>query len=303
MESSVANLPLYLQPWWWDAATGNPDRWQAATIQDQEGRLQAYWPYCLQRRLGFIKLHSLPPLTMHSGPWLRPPLPETKPAKVLSRNWKLIEALLQQLPQAHYQRAKAPYSFQNGMALQRAGWRQTVKYSYQLPTHQLATTEEIQMRFAPHVRQQLKKARSIVAVKPNPTIDIQLSLIHKAFEVRGAKTRDFPDAAFHRLYQATRERAAAVSWQAVDDKERIHATLWMAYDEQTAYAILPAADPALRTSGAMSLLLWQGIDWAQQQGLIFDFEGSAIPGVEEFYRGFGPDPIPYYIFQKGLAWL
>ena len=303
MDTSVANLPLYLQPWWWNAATGSPDNWQAARIISPEGKLLAYWPCYRRRRFGFLNIYTPPPLCMHSGPWLRPAETESNPAKSLSRAWRLVNELLEQLPKAHYWRTKAPYSFDNGMALQRAGWRQVVKYSYQLPTQSFVTEEEISSRFAPHARQQLKKAASILTIREAPTVELQISLILKAFQAKGERKSRFPIAAFRRVCQAAAQNNAAVSWQAMDAENRVHATLWLAFDQERAYAILPAADPELRTSGAMSLLFWQGIRWAQQQGLIFDFEGSAIPGVEEFYRGFGPEPVPYYVFRKGLPGL
>jgi hypothetical protein len=32
--------------------------------------------------------------------------------------------------------------------------------------------------------------------------------------------------------------------------------------------------------------------------IIFDFEGSSIPGVASFFRGFGPDLKPYHLYEK-----
>jgi len=54
--------------------------------------------------------------------------------------------------------------------------------------------------------------------------------------------------------------------------------------------------------GAGSLSLCEAIAHARTLGFqIFDFEGSTIPGVESFFRGFGGTLTPYYSVSK--AWL
>ena len=52
-------------------------------------------------------------------------------------------------------------------------------------------------------------------------------------------------------------------------------------------------DPALRTSGASSLCLWQAIKLAGEMGKSFDFEGSMIEPIERLFRAFGARQTPY----------
>ena len=60
-----------------------------------------------------------------------------------------------------------------------------------------------------------------------------------------------------------------------------------------------ALHPDHKTTGAMSALLWAVIGQAQADGAKwFDFEGSMLPGVEQFFRKFGAFPVPYLQIQK-----
>lgn len=46
------------------------------------------------------------------------------------------------------------------------------------------------------------------------------------------------------------------------------------------------------------------IDAAQEKGATtFDFEGSMIPEVERFFRGFGGELTPYFSIEKGRGWI
>ena len=78
---------------------------------------------------------------------------------------------------------------------------------------------------------------------------------------------------------------------AVDDEGRTHAALFTVFDSKTAYYLAGGGDPDLRDSGAMTLLLWDSIQHASGFAEVFDFEGSMIPEIERFFRGFGGDLI------------
>ena len=49
---------------------------------------------------------------------------------------------------------------------------------------------------------------------------------------------------------------------------------------------------------AMSFLLWRGILLAKEKNLTFDFEGSMVPGIAEFFRSFGSEASRYYQVEK-----
>jgi hypothetical protein len=78
-----------------------------------------------------------------------------------------------------------------------------------------------------------------------------------------------------------------------DDTGRPQAVLYLIWDSESAYYLMGGADPALRTSGAMSLLMWEAIKHAARVTKAFDFEGSMIEPIERFFRAFGPRQTPY----------
>lgn len=71
---------------------------------------------------------------------------------------------------------------------------------------------------------------------------------------------------------------------------------------KTAYLLLAGYREAEKHRGAGALALFEGIRHAQHIGIsLLDFEGSIIPPIEEFFRGFGGTLTPYFTISK--AWL
>jgi len=71
------------------------------------------------------------------------------------------------------------------------------------------------------------------------------------------------------------------------------------YDRNTAYYFFGGRDYETGHHGASSLAIWESIKHSKRLGLKqFDFEGSMIPEIERFFRGFGGDLKPYYRVNK-----
>jgi lipid II:glycine glycyltransferase (peptidoglycan interpeptide bridge formation enzyme) len=86
--------------------------------------------------------------------------------------------------------------------------------------------------------------------------------------------------------------------EARDPEGNVHSCAYFVYDEQVCYYLLGASDSRFRSSGAQSLVLWEGIQFAAQHSKVFDFEGSMVEGIENFFRQFGGVCTPYYEIRK-----
>jgi hypothetical protein len=80
---------------------------------------------------------------------------------------------------------------------------------------------------------------------------------------------------------------------AEDAEKRIHAAIYVIWDDASAYYLMGGENPELRNSEASSLLMWEAIQFAATVTKKFDFEGSMIEPIERFFRGFGARQVPY----------
>jgi hypothetical protein len=77
---------------------------------------------------------------------------------------------------------------------------------------------------------------------------------------------------------------------------------FVAHDAKTAFYLLGGYQSEGKHHGAGALAMFESIRRARELGLkTFDFEGSVVPAIERYFRGFGGELTPYLRVNK--AWL
>ncbi len=83
----------------------------------------------------------------------------------------------------------------------------------------------------------------------------------------------------------------------VNERNEILAIALILKDEKRLYNIANTVSEKGREMNANHFLLSKIIEEFSEQPLSFDFEGSVIPGVKEFYTAFGPYKETYYLYH------
>jgi len=172
-------------------------------------------------------------------------------------------------------------------------WKQfrgTVNYTYRL--EDLTDLEKVWHGFRSNVRREIRKAEKQIVVQNYTNIDRFIKLVKETFHRQGLKL-PFTETVMKRLDKECAKRDARRILFAEDNRGRIHAALYLGWDQNTTYYLIGGGDPVLRTSGATSLLLWDAIQFSSSVSRVFDFEGSMIEPIERFFRSFGARQVPY----------
>lgn len=91
----------------------------------------------------------------------------------------------------------------------------------------------------------------------------------------------------------------ALKFFGIKDKENnLHAVVGVLIDNNIAYLIFNGYDSNYSKYCFNSFLIHQVIENLSDDCTQFDFEGSMIPGIEKFYRGFGGQLTPYFQIWK-----
>ncbi|MEZ4986571.1 MAG: GNAT family N-acetyltransferase [Saprospiraceae bacterium] len=283
-------LPFHLE------IVGGVD-WVQAT--DPQGHITGILPYAVKQKWG-LSFITPPALSPRLGPWVLVP-PDKSPQDRLAYERHTLQALEGQLPAFDYARIHWPYTLSDGLAWQLKGWRQSVRYSYCLDL--APSMDDIFNGFQPHTRRHIRKAQQQLQIGDFISDARFFQLASDTFARQGLRM-PFDDRLLSRLTAAWMQAGQGRYLVASDALGRVHAALFWVWDAHSAIYWLPFSDTALRQSGAASLLVYEAIRQSKALGLsTFDFEGSHLPGVEQFFRGFGGMPQPYYQFEKGRKWL
>jgi hypothetical protein len=289
---SESSLPIFSRDWWLDATAGR-DAWNVALVRKGD-RVVAAMPYVMRRRFWLTALGQ-PALTQRLGPWLR--VYDGKPATRLANEKELMQALIDQLPRFDRFTQSWDYKYSNWLPFYWNGFRQTTCYSYVLS--EIKDTAKVWSGLQQNIRAECKKAsnRFELNVRDDLSIDAFLALNRMTFGRQGLRL-PYSEAYVRRLDAACAERGCRKFFIAVDPDGRHHAGLYIVWDENSSYGLMTGSDPALRTSGAVSLCFWEAIRHAARVTQRFDFGGSILEPIERFFRGFGAAQVPYFTVGK-----
>jgi hypothetical protein len=183
-----------------------------------------------------------------------------------------------------------------------AGFELRARYLHRLHTSRIADETALQRHYSKSARNKLNKAEaqrlSFQAVE-EPSALLAL-LRHQAGTGQILKhAKDY--ARLEALIAAAQAKQLGRLFAVYTPEGRIAAARFTVQGRGWRYGILSAVAPAWRSSGAMNLLMDGTLRDCVQEGWDFDFGGSMLPGVANFFRSFGAWPQQYLsIHRKGL---
>jgi hypothetical protein len=118
---------------------------------------------------------------------------------------------------------------------------------------------------------------------------------------QGAGTTGEAQHVWPALARAARERGCLFTTAASDAEGNVHSAIAMVWDDRCAYGLVNGADPRFRNSYGGTLTMWREIEYAATVVPEFDFEGSCVETVEQFYRRFGGQLCPYMLIARSTS--
>ncbi len=251
------------------------------------------FPYVVEENKGFTSL-VMPAVTQTLGPWIKPAF--GKRSSQMSLQKELMKELIRKLPayDSFYQRFH--HSITNWLPFYWNGFTQTTRYTYVI--EDLTDLAAVWDGMKSNIRNKIRKAKK-AGVKVVDTDDIEtfLDLTEMTF-VRQGMSMPFSRYFVRRLNSACVNKKARKIFITFGPDGRPQTGLFCVYDAHTMYNLLQGGDPALRGSGANAFAMWESIKFASKVTKTYDFEGSMIEPIEEFFRSFGGAQKPYFEISK-----
>lgn len=291
------SVPLFLQPWWLDAVT-RPDgkRWEVLLARNKSGEIEGALAFVEGRRMG-VRYAVTPQLTQYTGVWIADKECETVSER-LSREKKLQNELLQQLEARHLQLIdlRCPLSYTYWLPFYWAGFSQRTQYTYRIAD--LSQPAQVLAGFAHAKQKQIRKAEEAgIVIDYDMSADELYDLQCTQLSEQGS--RDVLSRALVRkVVDSSRSRGQGLIARARDKEGHTHAAVFAVWDDKSAWELISAIHPAYRSSGASTLVVWDAMQHVADKTQAWDFEGSMIEAVENSFRQFGAEPVPYYCLRK-----
>lgn len=283
-ETEGALIPLFLQYWWWEAVCRGK-RWDVL-LCEREGRVVGAMPYIDGCRLG-LRYSLMPQLTMFTGPWLADNADKEAFGDLwrqfVSRRWALCKGRFS--PELTAAELVPP---------QGLGFKSEMHYTYRFDP--IRPLPELMAGATQLRRRDFKRLSEVLsvdeAVAPKEFADLHIAYMER----QGGRDLLPHDLIVHVCTEAL-GRGNGMVIGARDADGKLHDALFVAYDSECAYMLMLARG-ADAPRNSMSFLIWKAIEIMSSRTRVFDFEGSMEPGVEEYYRSFGPQRADMLQFSR-----
>lgn len=167
-------------------------------------------------------------------------------------------------------------------------------YTYRLALNQ--SEEELRGFLSDKKRNAIKKAlKDGVTAAQSPDHDFVKKVAAITYERKSKTLNDkLVSSILEKFAGATNSFSFTATYQ-----DKPAAVAFCIHDSTTAYYLLGGYNPDNKHNGAGALAIWSAILHAKKIGLaVFDFEGSMLPEVEENFREFGGDLVPYQVISR-----
>ncbi|MDR1880131.1 MAG: GNAT family N-acetyltransferase [Tannerellaceae bacterium] len=286
-------LPIFSRNWWLDTVCGAAN-WDVLLVEKNERILAAMPLYT-----PCPHVVSMPPFTQTMGPWFAPEDEgEAGYAARLERRQAICKGFVRELERYRAFLQNFNYRITDWLPFYWRGYTQTTRYTYLLDG--IGEPDILWRGMSLNIRRNITKAKGKYRITVKRGIPVDEFM--RVYALTFSRQRKQPPGrdVLKRLIAVCRDRGQGDLWGGYDGEGRLHAAAFIVWQAGgSAYYIAGGADPALRGSGAHALVLWEGIQAVSAFTSLFDFEGSMIPGVERFFRGFGGKQTPFFTISKG----
>ena len=230
------------------------------------GRVAGYLRFVERYECG-LKICEMPQITRFLGPVVMP-----QPGKIETQNratHSIIAELLERIERYDHVQMTLDAGFSNLTAFIASGYEVTVQPTLLLDCNR--PTEELWSGLRDKTRNIIRRAREHLTVR-------EIDDVNHFVDFYEANLRDadpyFDLSLVARAFAAARARNQCRIISAVDSKGTVHAKVLLVWDDRYVHYYLSTRDKDVAHGGAVSLLLWTGIELARSRGLCFDFDGG-----------------------------
>jgi len=276
--------------WWLNIAA---QRFDVLAVRDKQGSLCGGVPLPLKYRAG-LKLFHAPQLTPFLGPIF-----DTSNIKERCDQLFLMrsagELMAQQMPRFDSFRCMVGACGPDLQGFLWSGFRAELAYTFRMAAG--TSLDFVESHITRTHLQKLSKAKRLgVFVTKNDDVDAFAKLC-KIGSVHGNRTL-YPDELPIRLWSAGFKRGMSDFYLARTSDNEAVAALLTVHDTKATYQIVSSFDSSKRDIPGSYVLLWTALQEALGANRDFDFEGSALRGVEQYYRRWGPAAVPVWRLEK-----
>jgi len=243
-----------------------------------------------------IKIYRNAPFTPYNGPFIKN---DAKlPVRIANKNREILLLISEYFDKIKYSVISVSLgrNINDTMPFIWRKYKVVPRYTYIIDLNN--SIEQIYNNISSEKRNHIIKAKSDNAeVRQVFNYNIVKALVLKTFSRQKVKINE---KYLDKILFEFANKKNSFAFATYVEEQPVSAAFYI-FDATTAYCLLSGYDHGKKHRGAGVLEKWEAIKYSKDRGLkYFDFEGSMIPGIEEFFRSFGGILTPYFRINKAF---
>lgn len=255
---------IFHEDWWLDALA--PGRWREVTCE-RGGRTAGSLRF-VERNEGSARICEMPQITRFLGPVIVPQTGKTE-ARIRSTH-SIISELLRQVASHDHVEMTLDAGFGDLAPFLSAGYDVKVHPTFLLDCKS-QPIDALWAGLRDKTKNIIRRARERLTVREVDDVDRFIGFYEANLD--GAESY-FDLSLLPAAFAAARARRQCRIVTAADPNGIVHAKVLFIWDDKYVHYFLSTRDREVAHPGAVSLLLWTGIELAHSLGLWFDFDGG-----------------------------
>jgi hypothetical protein len=264
MASGLMRKSIFHEDWWLDALA--PGRWREVTCE-RGGRMAGSLRF-VERYEGNARICEMPQITRFLGPVIAPQSGKTE-TRIRSTH-SIITELLRQIADSDHVEMTLDAGFGDLAPFLAAGYDVRVHPTFLLDCKN-QPIDKLWAGLRDKTKNIIRRARERLTVREIDDIN-RFTAFYKS-NLDGAESY-FDLSLLAPAFAAANARQQCKIVAAVDASGTPHAKVFFVWDDKYVHYFLSTRDRHMAHAGAVSLLLWTGIELAHSLGLWFDFDGG-----------------------------
>jgi len=254
---------IFHEDWWLDALA--PGSWREITCA-RGGRIAGYLRFVERFECG-LKICEVPQITRFLGPVV---VPQSGKTEVRNRaTYSIIAELLERIDGYDHIQMTLDTGFTNLAPFIACGYEVTVQPTFLLDCAR--PPDELWLGLRDKTRNIIRRARECLTVRDDNDVNRFVDF----YRANLGETDSYFDLSLVApAFAAAHAHNQCRILSAVDSNGTAHAKVLLVWDDKYVHYFLSTRDKDVAHAGAVSLLLWTGIELAQSWGLCFDFDGG-----------------------------
>jgi hypothetical protein len=285
------DIPIFNKDWWLDSVCGK-DNWDVVLVEKGQEIFASFTYY--KKKKVIYEVIAMPQLTQTMGVYIKYP-EKQKNDKKLSYEKDIMGKLIELLPDYDIFNQNFHYSITNWLPFYWNGFNETTKYTYLIQDiHDIDTAWN---NFSSSARSKINKAKKNLMIQESNDIKLFYEINKMSFDRQNISMPYSFEFIQNLDFYCKKNNSRKILF-AKDTDNNIHVAIYLVWDNRSVYLIMSGGNPKLRNSGAKNLLVYEGIKFAIENNLIFDFEGSMMENIEIYNRSFGAKQTAYFNISK-----